>query len=249
MDIAVEPFDAQKVARARFVAISVPMHTALRLGVRVAARVRAVNPARAPLLLRPVRRAQRRLPASSTAPTTASAARRRRRCSRWPRRSSAATRGRCPPVGAAGRSPRAPLLRAPRLPGAEPRAACPPLEELRARSSTTAARPGRLRRGEPRLPAPAARTARSRRSTAAASSSCRAEIVLADIRQQVEAGRAHITFGDPDFLNGPGHALARRARAPRRVPRRDLRLHHQGRAPPAARARTCPSWPRSAACS
>jgi hypothetical protein len=33
------------------------------------------------------------------------------------------------------------------------------------------------------------------------------EIVLADIRQQVAAGAQHITFGDPDFLNGPGHAL------------------------------------------
>ena len=34
------------------------------------------------------------------------------------------------------------------------------------------------------------------------------EVVLADIRQQMEAGARHITFGDPDFLNGPGHALA-----------------------------------------
>ena len=34
------------------------------------------------------------------------------------------------------------------------------------------------------------------------------EVVLADIRQQVTAGARHITFGDPDFLNGPGHALA-----------------------------------------
>ena len=33
------------------------------------------------------------------------------------------------------------------------------------------------------------------------------EIVLADIRTQVDAGAAHITFGDPDFLNGPQHAL------------------------------------------
>jgi Radical SAM superfamily len=32
-------------------------------------------------------------------------------------------------------------------------------------------------------------------------------VVLADIRQLVEAGARHITFGDPDFLNGPGHAL------------------------------------------
>jgi radical SAM superfamily enzyme YgiQ (UPF0313 family) len=32
------------------------------------------------------------------------------------------------------------------------------------------------------------------------------EIVLADIRAQVAAGAQHITFGDPDFLNGPSHA-------------------------------------------
>src|SRR5262249_36012554 len=32
------------------------------------------------------------------------------------------------------------------------------------------------------------------------------EIVLEDIRQQVAAGAEHITFGDPDFFNGPGHA-------------------------------------------
>ncbi len=34
------------------------------------------------------------------------------------------------------------------------------------------------------------------------------EVVLADIRQQVAAGAEHITFGDPDFFNGPAHALA-----------------------------------------
>ena len=33
------------------------------------------------------------------------------------------------------------------------------------------------------------------------------DVVLADIRQQVAAGAQHITFGDPDFLNGPTHAL------------------------------------------
>jgi radical SAM superfamily enzyme YgiQ (UPF0313 family) len=33
------------------------------------------------------------------------------------------------------------------------------------------------------------------------------EVVLEDIRRQVRAGATHITFGDPDFLNGPGHAL------------------------------------------
>lgn len=34
-----------------------------------------------------------------------------------------------------------------------------------------------------------------------------AEVALADIRQQVAAGAQHITFGDPDFFNGIGHAL------------------------------------------
>jgi len=34
------------------------------------------------------------------------------------------------------------------------------------------------------------------------------EVVLADIRQQVAAGARHITFGDPDFFNGPAHSLA-----------------------------------------
>jgi radical SAM superfamily enzyme YgiQ (UPF0313 family) len=34
------------------------------------------------------------------------------------------------------------------------------------------------------------------------------EVVLEDIRQQVAAGAQHITFGDPDFFNGIGHAGA-----------------------------------------
>ena len=33
------------------------------------------------------------------------------------------------------------------------------------------------------------------------------EVVLEDIRQQVAAGAQHITFGDPDFFNGIGHAM------------------------------------------
>ncbi|MDX1411029.1 MAG: CUAEP/CCAEP-tail radical SAM protein, partial [Nitrospirales bacterium] len=32
-------------------------------------------------------------------------------------------------------------------------------------------------------------------------------VVLADIQQQVRLGAAHITFGDADFLNGPRHSL------------------------------------------
>jgi len=32
------------------------------------------------------------------------------------------------------------------------------------------------------------------------------DVVLADVRAQVAAGATHITFGDPDFFNGPTHA-------------------------------------------
>ena len=44
LDIAVENFDEEKIQAAQFLGISVPMHTALRLGVRVAERIRQVNP-------------------------------------------------------------------------------------------------------------------------------------------------------------------------------------------------------------
>lgn len=44
LDISVEALDEEKVGRARLVGVSVPMHTALRLGVRVAERVREINP-------------------------------------------------------------------------------------------------------------------------------------------------------------------------------------------------------------
>ena len=44
IDIAVEPLDVEKVARARFIGISVPMHTALRLGVHLLHRIRETNP-------------------------------------------------------------------------------------------------------------------------------------------------------------------------------------------------------------
>ena len=44
MDVSVEGFDAEKVKHASFVGISVPMHTALRLGLRIAEEVRKLNP-------------------------------------------------------------------------------------------------------------------------------------------------------------------------------------------------------------
>lgn len=44
VDTAVEALDDETILNARFVAISVPMHTALRLGTEIARRVRTINP-------------------------------------------------------------------------------------------------------------------------------------------------------------------------------------------------------------
>jgi radical SAM superfamily enzyme YgiQ (UPF0313 family) len=45
------------------------------------------------------------------------------------------------------------------------------------------------------------------------------DIVLEDIARQVEAGAEHITFGDPDFFNGPTHAIRIVEELHRRFPR------------------------------
>ncbi len=44
LDLSVEPLDPNRIARARLICVSVPMHTALRLGVRAVAQMREVNP-------------------------------------------------------------------------------------------------------------------------------------------------------------------------------------------------------------
>jgi radical SAM superfamily enzyme YgiQ (UPF0313 family) len=44
------------------------------------------------------------------------------------------------------------------------------------------------------------------------------DVVLEDIARQVAAGAQHITFGDPDFFNGPTHAMRIVAELHRRFP-------------------------------
>lgn len=44
LDIAIESLNVEKVKRAQFIGISVPMHTALRLGVHLLERIRDLNP-------------------------------------------------------------------------------------------------------------------------------------------------------------------------------------------------------------
>jgi radical SAM superfamily enzyme YgiQ (UPF0313 family) len=44
IDLSVEKLDLKKIARARFIGISVPMHTALRIGARLLERIREIHP-------------------------------------------------------------------------------------------------------------------------------------------------------------------------------------------------------------
>lgn len=203
MDIAVEPFDAARVESARLVAIAVPMHTALRLGVRVADRVREINPAakicfyglyavlNAPYLLD--HGADYCIGGECEGPLVALA-----------EALDAGEAGDVEGVLRRGGSGGAFLQR---LPFAAPdRSALPPLEsyagleidgERRVAGYTEATRGCKhLCTHCPIPPVYGGRFFALPR-----------EVVLADIRAQVGAGAAHITFGDPDFLNGPSHSL------------------------------------------
>jgi len=198
MDVSVEPFDAERAQRAKLVAISVPMHTALRLGVTVARRVRAVNPGchiafyglyatlNASHLLAGI--------ADSVMSGEIEAA-----LVDLVRSLEGESR---PPA------PAEPLRVLAKLEFPAPsRANLPSLKKY-----AHLERDGRFEvvgyveasRGCKHLcrhcPIPPVYTGRF--------FVVPIEVLLADIRQQVEAGATHITFGDPDFFNGPGHALA-----------------------------------------
>ena len=203
MDLSVEPFDADKVARATLVAISVPMHTALRLGVTVAERVHGANPGchvcffglyaslNAEYLF--AHGAQSVIGGEAETVLVELA------------RALEASDGRAVPgLQRPGREA-TPHLR--RLDFSVPnRAQLPSLK-----SYAHLERDGRhepvgyveASRGCLHLcrhcPIPPVYGGRFFAVPAA--------VVMADIRQQVAAGARHITFGDPDFLNGPTHAL------------------------------------------
>ncbi len=66
-----------------------------------------------------------------------------------------------------------------------------------------------------------------------------AGLVLEDIRGQVARGAQHISFGDPDFFNGPGHALrivhAMHAEFPGLTYDATIKIEHIARYPDAVR--------------
>ena len=203
LDVAVEPFDGARAARARFVGISVPMHTALRLGVEVARRVRAVNPTAHVCFYGLYAALNARYLLARGADSVIGGEFEGRLVALV----EALERGEEPPdgVGTARRAA-APVLE--RLDFAVPaRRALPPL-----------ARYARIVREDGREePAGYVEASRGCKHV------CRhcpippvyggrffavpREVVLADVRRQVAAGARHVTFGDPDFLNGPTHAL------------------------------------------
>ncbi len=204
LDLSVERFDAEKVARARFVGISVPMHTALRLAVPLAARIRAINPTvhlcffglyatlNADHLLR-AHGVDSVIGGEVEAPLTALV--------------EALNAGDDRPIDGVGRldAPAAPHLA--RLDFAAPRRDKLPALDRYARL---------MHEGEERLT-----------GYVEASRGCKhlclhcpippvyggrfftvpRELVLDDVRRLVAGGARHITFGDPDFLNGPTHAI------------------------------------------
>jgi radical SAM superfamily enzyme YgiQ (UPF0313 family) len=204
MDVSVEPFDPERAARARLVLVSVPMHTALRVGVEVIGRVRTVNPAchvavyglyaqlnRAHLLAHGVDSV---IGGEAEAPLVALA-----------EALESAAGHPVPGVGTATR-PAAPHLARLRFP-VPSRAALPSLKQY-----ARLEREGRhelvgyleASRGCKHLcrhcPIPPVYGGRF--------FVVPPDVVLADARQCVEAGATHLTLGDPDFLNGPRHAVA-----------------------------------------
>jgi radical SAM superfamily enzyme YgiQ (UPF0313 family) len=214
LDIAVEPFDPARVEGARLIAISVPMHTALRLGVKVAERVREINPQaticfyglyaalNADYLLE--HEADYCIGGEVEVPLVNLV-----QALEGQAGNGKSGNGKAESLAVAGVIRRGGAVEAhlQRLPFALPvRDTLPPLQKYASLEHNGQSRVTgyvEASRGCLHLcthcPIPPVYGGRF--------FIIPEEIVVADIRQQVGAGASHITFGDPDFLNGPGHAL------------------------------------------
>jgi radical SAM superfamily enzyme YgiQ (UPF0313 family) len=203
VDTSLDSLDDAAIAAARFVAISVPMHTALRLGTEIAARVRRLNPdapicfyglyalLNADYVLREY--ADYAIAGEGEAALLALV--------------QAIEHGDDSPVaGVSSRDVRAdPVIQRLDLPVPD-RAGLP---ETR--------RYARLMLNGLAIPAGYTEATRGCHHTCLHCPvvpiyqgrffAIPRQTVLADIREQVRGGAGHITFGDPDFLNGPTHAL------------------------------------------
>jgi radical SAM superfamily enzyme YgiQ (UPF0313 family) len=197
IDLSIDALDEAQVRAARFIAIAVPMHTALRLGLEVARRVRAINPT-AHLcfygLYAPLNRAH----LLEVGADSIIGGEYERELVELVRRIDTGAREKIAP-------PRAIVLD--KLAFAPPvRDGLPPLKKyahLLTPEGEKLAGYVEASRGCLHLcrhcPIPPVYEGRF--------FVVQESIVLDDIRRQVAAGAGHITFGDPDFLNGPEHAL------------------------------------------
>ena len=203
IDTAVESLSDEAMRRARFVGISVPMHTALRLGEEVARRVRALNPDAFICLygLYALLNADYLLQDTIDAAISGEY--------EEPLLRLVAALAHDEPTNIPGVKTRqqesGPWLQ--RAPVTLPqRTALPTLDHY-----------ARLEINGAAVLAGYAETTRGCKHTCLHCPitpiyhgrffAVPAEMVLADIRAQVEQGARHITFGDPDFFNGPTHAL------------------------------------------
>ncbi len=195
LDLAVEPFDADKARRARLVAISVPMHTALRLGVRAADQVRRLNGSCRIVFYGLYALLNADYLSAHGADAVLGGELEQELVAlvrRW-------DEGEEPAI-----EPRVTLQRLPFPPPS--RAGLPALTRY-----ASLARAGEL------VPAGYVEASRGCLHTCLHCPvpavyggrffTVPRDVVLTDIRRLVAAGAGHITFGDPDFLNGPGHAV------------------------------------------
>jgi radical SAM superfamily enzyme YgiQ (UPF0313 family) len=212
LDLAVEPFSSERAVVADIVAISAPMHTALRLGVQVAQRVRAANP-RAHVCFHGLY-AWLNADSLLEGPADSVLAGECEDALVDLVRALGSDRDAAGVAGVTTRALRAAPVRA-RLSFPVPdRTTLPPPARYagyRHDGDTDAAAYVEASRGClhmcrhcPVVPVYGGRFF-----------VVPPETVLDDIRAQVATGAQHVTFGDPDFLNGPGHALdvARRLHA------------------------------------
>lgn len=201
MDVSVEPLDDGKLARARLIAISVPMHTAMRLGLEVAARARQVNPGAhicffglyATLNADFVFAGDTSIGGEVETTLVALAEALERGESGlqdWLRLEQ--------PPGPVLKRLDFPVPSRTGLPSIEQYAHVERDGRMELAAYTEATR-GCLHRCL-HCPIPPVYGGRF--------FAVPREVVLADIGQQIAEGARHVTFGDPDFLNGPTHALA-----------------------------------------
>src|SRR5436309_6162263 len=195
LDLSVEAFDEDKVRQARLVAISVPMHTALRLGVRAAERIRRVN-SRCRIVFYGLYALLTAAYLRAHGADAVLGGELEEALVGLVRRLEAGEDVAIEPGPTLRRLP-FPVPSRSGLPEWTRYAGLSRAGELVPAGSVEASR-GCLHRCL-HCPIPSVYDGRF--------FVVPREVVLEDVRRLVAAGAGHITFGDPDFLNGPRHAL------------------------------------------